>query len=125
MAAYSIIDKAGVSRVHPLAYISLMGVGISLVLAPVVLARRNALMDEWRANGRAIVLASSMNLTSYLLVLFAFRLAKVGYVVAARETSIVFSVLIGSLIMGEGKLGPRLVGALIVLIGVSCVALAR
>ena len=32
-----------------------------------------------------------MNLTSYLLVLFAFRLSKVGYVVASRELSILFS----------------------------------
>jgi drug/metabolite transporter (DMT)-like permease len=45
--------------------------------------------------------------------------------VATRETSIVFSVLIGSMLMGEGHLGPRLVGALIVLLGVACVAVAR
>jgi drug/metabolite transporter (DMT)-like permease len=124
IAAYSIIDKAGVARVHPLAYIALMGVGISVLLAPWVLIRRESLAREWRVNGRAIVLASSMNLTSYLLVLFAFRLAKVGYIVAARESSIVFSVLIGSLLMGEANFRPRLVGALVVLIGVACVALA-
>ena len=33
--------------------------------------------------------------------------------------------LIGSLLMGEGHSGPRLLGALLVLIGVACVALAR
>ena len=125
IAAYSIIDKAGVARLHPLAYISLMGVGMSVLLAPFVLRRRVALAHEWRVNGRAIAVASSMNLTSYLLVLFAFRLSKAGYVVAARETSIVFSVLIGSLLMREGHLGPRLVGAMVVLIGVAGVALAR
>jgi drug/metabolite transporter (DMT)-like permease len=125
IAAYSIVDKAGVARVHPLAYISLMGVGMSLVLAPFVLQRRTALAREWRVNGRAIAVASSMNLTSYLLVLFAFRLSKAGYVVAARESSIVVSVLIGSLLMQEGHLGPRLAGAVIVLVGVACVALAR
>jgi drug/metabolite transporter (DMT)-like permease len=125
IATYSVIDKAGVARVHPLAYISVMGFGISVLLAPWVLRRRERLVGEWRANGRAIVLASSMNLTSYLLVLFAFRLAKAGYVVAVRETSIVFSVLIGSLIMREGSVGTRLAGALVVLIGVGCVVLAR
>ena len=65
-----------------------------------------------------------MNLTSYLLVLFAFRLSKVGYVVAARELSILFSAFIGSLWLGEGPLLPRLTGASIVLAGVVCVALA-
>jgi hypothetical protein len=52
-------------------------------------------------------------------------LSKAGYVVAARETSIVRSVLIGSLFMREGQAGPRLAGAAVVLGGVACVALAR
>jgi drug/metabolite transporter (DMT)-like permease len=69
--------------------------------------------------------ASTMILTAYLLVLFAFRLSKVGYVVAARELSIVFSAIIGSLWLREGRLAPRLLGAGIVLAGVACVALAR
>ena len=48
------------------------------------------------------------DLTAYLLVLFAFRLSTVGYVVAGRELSIVFSTLIGSTWMNEGRLLPRL-----------------
>ena len=59
------------------------------------------------------------------LVLFALRLSKTGYVVAARELSIVLSAVIGSLWLREGRLGPRLAGATIVLAGVACVALAR
>lgn len=125
IATYSVIDKAGVARVHPLAYISAMGVGMSLLLAPFVLRRRDSLAREWRMNGRAIAVASTMNLTSYLLVLFAFRLSKAGYVVAVRETSIVLSVLIGTVLMREGHVAPRLAGAAIVLAGVACVALAR
>ena len=125
VAAYSVVDKAGVARIHPLAYISLMGVGMSAVLAPLILRRRAALAHEWRTNGRAIAVASTMNLTSYLLVLFAFRLSKAGYVVAAREISIVLSVVIGSLLMREGHVAPRLAGAAVVLGGVACVALAR
>lgn len=125
IATYSVVDKAGVARVHPLAYISLLGVGMSLLLAPFVLRRSAALALEWRQNWRTIALASTMNLTSYLLVLFALRLSKAGYVVAARETSIVFSVLIGSLWMKEGGVGRRLAGAAVILVGVACVAMAR
>ena len=58
-------------------------------------------------------------------VLFAFRLSKAGYVVAARELSILFSALFGSLWLGEGRLGPLLSAAVVVLAGVVCVALAR
>ena len=125
IAAYSLVDKVGVSRLHPLPYLGLLGVGMTLVLVPVVWRARAALAHEWRVNWRAILVASTLNLTSYLLVLFAFRLAKTGYVVAAREASIVLSVLIGWLWLGEGGPGRRLVGAAVVLAGVACVALAR
>ncbi len=125
IASYSIVDKAGVARLHPLPYIGLMGLGMSALLVSVVLRNRAALAREWRENWQTIVVASAMNLTSYLLVLFAFRLSKVGYVVAARELSIPFSAFIGSLWLGEGPLLPRLAGASIVLAGVVCVALAH
>ena len=125
IAAYSLVDKAGVARLHPVPYIFLLGLGSVLLLLPAVLARRGALRLEWTANRWAILAASTMNLTAYLLVLFAFRLSKAGYVVAGRELSIVFSALIGSLWLGEGRLAPRLAGAGIILAGVLCVALAR
>ncbi|MFQ5897250.1 MAG: EamA family transporter [Candidatus Methylomirabilia bacterium] len=125
IAAYSLVDKAGVARLHPIPYIYFMGLGSILLLAPAVLAKPEALIREWAVNWRAILAASTMNLTAYLLVLFAFRLSKAGYVVAARELSIVFSAIIGSLWLDESQLGPRLAGAGVVLAGVACVALAR
>ena len=125
IAGYSVVDKAGVARLHPVPYITLMGLGSMLLLVPAVLARSRALRAEWAVNGRAILAASTMNLTAYLLVLFAFQLSKAAYVVAGRELSIVLSALIGSLWLREGSLGPRLAGAAVVLAGVVCVALAR
>jgi drug/metabolite transporter (DMT)-like permease len=125
IAAYSLVDKAGVARLHPVPYIAILGVGMSLLLVPAMVRRRVALAHEWRTNWRAILVASTLNLTSYLLVLFAFRLSKAGYVVAAREISIVLSVAIGRLWFGERRVGRRLAAATLVLAGVICVALAR
>lgn len=124
-ACYSLVDKVGVGYLHPVPYITLMFLGINLLLLPAILAEPAALRREWAANWRPIVVASVFTAAAYLLVLFAFRLSKAGYVVATREVSIVLSALIGSLWLKEGALGPRLAGALVVLAGVVCVALAR
>jgi drug/metabolite transporter (DMT)-like permease len=125
IAAYSLLDKAGVSRISPLAYIWLMEVGSCALLTPVALAKRDVMRREWRMNRGPIVAAALMSPTAYLLVLFAFQLSKTGYVVAAREMSIVLSAIIGSVWLKEGALGRRLAGAGVVLAGVACVALAR
>lgn len=125
IAAYSLLDKAGVARISPLAYIWLMELGSCALLTPVALAKVDVMRREWRTNRATIVAATLMSPTAYLLVLFAFQLSKTGYVVAAREMSIVLSAIIGSVWMKEGALGRRVAGAAVVLAGVVCVALAR
>jgi drug/metabolite transporter (DMT)-like permease len=124
IASYSLIDKAGVARINPIPYLLLMEGGCALAGLPLLALRREAVRGELRG-WRRIVLAAAMSALAYALVLFAFRLSKTGYVVAARELSIVFSALIGSLWLREGRLGPRLTGAAVVLAGVACIALAR
>ena len=125
IAGYSLVDKAGVARLHPVPYLAFIGFGQTLFLLPPLLRRPGVLRREWAANWRSLLVASVLTLGGYLLVLFAFRLSKAGYVVAAREVSIVFSAIIGSVWLGEGRLGPRLLGAGVMLAGVTCVAFAR
>jgi multidrug transporter EmrE-like cation transporter len=125
IASYSLLDKAGVARLHPLAYIWLMEMGSCALLTPVALAKGDLLRREWRLNRGTIAAAALMSPTGYLLVLFAFQFGKTGYVVAAREMSIVLSAVIGSVWFKEGGLRRRLGGAAVVLAGVACVALAR
>src|SRR6185503_3244245 len=43
IAAYSLVDKAGVARLHPVPYIAILGVGMSLLLVPAMVRRRVAL----------------------------------------------------------------------------------
>jgi len=125
IASYSLVDKVGVSHINPLPYLWAMMLGSCVSLLPAVLGRRGSLTREWRENRVAILLSGVLSPGGYLLVLFAFRLSKAGYVVAGREVSIVISALIGSLLLKEGGLAQRLLGAAVVASGVICVALAR
>ncbi|HWM76913.1 MAG TPA: isocitrate lyase/phosphoenolpyruvate mutase family protein, partial [Methylomirabilota bacterium] len=114
VASYSLVDKVGVSHINPLPYLWAMMLGSCVSLLPPVLGRRGSLAREWRENRTAVLLSGALSPGGYLLVLFAFRLSKAGYVVAGREVSIVISALIGSLLFKEGGLGRRLTGAAIV-----------
>lgn len=125
IASYSLVDKVGVSHINPLPYLWVMMVGSCVSLLPAVLRRRGSMVREWRENRAAVLLSGVLSPGGYLLVLFAFRLSKAGYVVAGREVSIVISALIGSILLKEGRLGQRLAGAAVVAAGVICVALAR
>ena len=125
IASYSLVDKVGVSHINPLPYLWAMMLGSCVSLLPAVLGRRGSLTREWRENRVAILVSGVLSPGGYLLVLFAFRLSKAGYVVAGREVSIVISALIGSLLLKEGGLAQRLLGAAVVASGVICVALAR
>jgi len=125
IASYSLVDKVGVSHINPLPYLWAMMLGSCVSLLLPVLRRPGALTREWQENRLAVILSGFLSPGGYLLVLFAFRLSKAGYVVAGREVSIVISALVGSILLKEGQLGQRLVGAGIVAAGVICVALAR
>jgi drug/metabolite transporter (DMT)-like permease len=125
IACYSVLDKVGVTRLHPVPYMLLMEAGCVVAFAPFRLRRRATARADWVANRWTIMATGVMSAGGYTLVLFAFQLSKAGYVVASRELSIVLSALIGSLLLDEGRLAPRLAAASIVLVGVACVALAR
>lgn len=125
IATYSILDSSGARRMHPVPFLCGTSLGAVLLCAPLVLRRVPVLREEWRKNRRTILLASTMNLSGYLLVLWAYRESKTGYVTAARELSIALSPLVGRVVLGERVLATRMVGAVVILAGVVCVALAR
>ena len=59
------------------------------------------------------------------MVLFAMRMAKVSYVVAVREVSIVFSALYGIFWLKEKHGSQKLVGASLITLGVIFFGLSR
>ena len=124
MGFYSINDKAGVGHFSPLTFCAIFYLGSMLILAPVALRQRQSLSEEWRVNKKMILLAAICNLGAYPLVLFAFQMARTGYVVAGREMSVLFSVFIGAVWLKETKLAVRLTGAAAILCGVALITIS-
>lgn len=125
IAGYSLVDKVGVGLVHPLLYQFLMfGIAFA-VLGPYVLWRQRPSLASLQAEWRTVALVGVFSFVAYLLVLFALRLAKVAYVVAAREVSIVFGAALGAVFLGERQGGRRLVAAASIAAGTILIGLSR
>lgn len=126
IAAYSLVDKVGVSIVYPPVYIYLM-MAISWILLSfyVLKKERVALKEEWVTNKGSILVVGFFVFFTYLIVLFAMRLSKISYVVAVREVSIVFSAIFGIVWLGEKNVRQKLVGAFLITIGVAVIGFSR
>jgi uncharacterized membrane protein len=60
---------------------------------------------------------------SYILVLYAVKIAPVSHVAPAREVSMLFAALIGGHLLGESDRGLRVIGAAVMAGGVIALAL--
>lgn len=125
IACYSTVDSRGVKLVEqPIAYalwvLFLFGILITIAFA---VTRRGLVIDlrsplTWRAAGGGVVA-----MLAYGLVVVAYAYAPAGLVTAVRETSVVFAVLIGALLLGEPLTVRRLLACLIVAGGAISVSL--
>ena len=62
---------------------------------------------------------------TYLMVLFALTMSKVSYVAAVREVSIVLSAYYGIVWLGESHGRQKLIGAVLITLGVVVIGLSR
>ncbi len=124
IACYSLFDSRGVREANPLLYgYGLILVAVLLQVPYVLRFRITDIVEEWRGSRMAIVAGGVMSLGTYVLVLFALQAASVGIVVPLRETSIVFGVILGIIVLRERPAYYQLAGAAIVGFGALAVAI--
>ncbi len=87
------------------------------VLAPVALRRRELVKQQWRDHRMAVLGIAVFNPLAYILVLIALTFTPVVYVAPAREVSVLITVMVGTLVLGEGDFRNRMGWASLILIG--------
>jgi uncharacterized membrane protein len=124
-AAYSIDDAVGVTVVDPLLYQLGNCVIMACVTLPYMLcsgARRRAMARALRTRKRYVLGIGVGAPGTYLIVLYAFRMAgKAPFVVALRQASIVFAAVLGRLLLREAVTAPKVVSVLLITAGVAVV----
>ena len=130
---YSLFDKSAMVQLGALpwqgalppaaVYFFLIGTSATCVFGPLA-ARRVSLAGlarvarlEWKA----ALAASLVSFASYGLILHALRTAPVSYVVAARQTSVLFAIALGAIWLRERPTRIRVFGAAATVAGVALV----
>lgn len=132
--AYSLIDKAAMARLgagawpgpvpRAVAYSLLLGVAHALAFAPLffwsrdLAALRVAAREQLAQAGAAAV----VSFVGYALILRAFETALASYVVAVRQSSVLFAVALSALWLREHPSRPRVLGAVATVAGVALIA---
>lgn len=126
IASYSIVDKLGVSRSHPLAYIIILFGCTAVIMAPYVIQRRGLrrMGGLWRLRWGILVTSGLLSLGAYLLVLIAMRLTQVSYIAALRESSVIIATILGWRVLKEDFGRRRLAASAVVTLGLFLLVLA-
>jgi drug/metabolite transporter (DMT)-like permease len=132
--AYSLFDKEAMARldsvdVGPLptavVFYFLLCAGSLVFFLPLALPRvgvrglAHTLRKEWRA----ALAAAAVSFVGYGLILEAYRTAPASYVVAVRQSSVLFAMVLGVRLLGEGPGRARTLGAVATVVGVVLIAL--
>ena len=122
--AYSIIDKVGVSLVHPIVYIWFMYLLSALCLWPLIHWRhRGQAMGVWQQHRNYVLVIGLGASLTYLAILFAYQLGPVGYIAALREVAVVIGAVLGIVFLKEEVSLAKLVAVAAIAAGVICIKL--
>jgi uncharacterized membrane protein len=125
ITGYSVVDKLGVGHAHPVIYISAMFTLTALLLAPYVLyGKKTECVFAYTYLKKYIGLIGIGSIFTYLLILFAFRLGPVSYIVAAREFAVVIGSVLGFVILKERLTLRKIVGIAAIVVGLILVKIA-
>lgn len=95
-----------------------------VIFTPVAYRRRDMVQTLWQDHKFGVILIGLLSPLAYILFLYAITFTPVTLLAPVRETSVLISVLMGSILLGEGDLKRRLIWSAVILSGVALLATA-
>lgn len=126
IGSYTVWDAYAVSAllIPPLLLDYASSVGRTILLAPVAMGRMERIRSYWREHRSGVLAIAVFNPLAYILVLYALTFTPAIYVAPTREVSVLLTVLMGSLLLGEGDLHRRMKWSALIVVGVALLATA-
>jgi drug/metabolite transporter (DMT)-like permease len=124
IGCYTLWDKYAVASLHTEPV--LQGYAgfpvMAAVFTPFVLGDRDKLAKVWHEFRPQVLGAAVLSPLAYILVLVALSFTAVSAIAPAREVSVLFGVLLGRRLLGEGSLARRLAAAAAIVAGIIAIA---
>jgi len=125
ISAYSLVDKIGVSYVNPVVYIwSMFLITAILVTPPLIKRYRDTLYQEAKQYFGYGVIIGIGSAGTYLMILFAFTMGPVSYIVAVREFAVVLGALAGIIFLKEQVTISKIVAIYAIVTGIISIKLS-
>ncbi|MDB4655271.1 DMT family transporter [Flavobacteriales bacterium] len=117
--SYTIFDKVLVTDVHPMVVLAASQIISVLMFLPyVMMKRRQELKLTLKTLMKPVLFISIIATGSYFIILYVMQIAPVSRIVAVREASVVFGALTGYIILKEDFSKTRLIGVVLVMLGI-------
>ena len=125
ISIYTTIDGAAVKNGFALPYVMIMFAFVPLPIAPFIFREYS-----WTRVKEALIrqpirvpLAGILGVLAYLMAVLSYSIAPVSYAGAVREVSVVFGALTGWWFLKERLGGVRVLGAVIIFVGILIIAM--
>lgn len=127
IASYSLIDGYGArASGSPVGFYAYLGTGNAVMFALYIRLRHPGVLGKMvQSAKRVFVIGGTASFIAYAIVIWAFTQAPIALVTALRETSIVFAVLIGTLVFKERLDRVKVIAVAATLLGAGLLRLAQ
>jgi uncharacterized membrane protein len=97
----------------------------ALFLTPYVIRRhRLALTDALKTHKKHVLLIGLGSIGTYLIILFAFRIEKLAYIVAVREFAVISGAVLGFTVLKENLTIKKIIGIIAITAGMILIKVA-
>ncbi len=118
ITSYTLVDKQVLQHISPIALIQLSNIGYLAVLTRPTLRTLPDLKKEWSRNKRILLLGTVLSPGSYLIFLYAMKLAPLSHIAPIREIGTVFGTLFGVWLLKESQGLQRIAWSAVIVAGV-------
>jgi uncharacterized membrane protein len=117
-------DKMGVINSSPMFWVASTGIFMTIVMLPIMLFKSKNVISKIKSGYKVLVPMGFFGVAASIFQMTAVSMTLVAYVISIKRTSVIMSVLLGHFLFKEKGLKERLIGVILMVLGVVLITLS-